>query len=52
VLALLRGAATSLRHERALEILKRTATPVHGAGHHPSTGFGVVDAARAFEAVK
>lgn len=52
VLALLRGADMSLRQDRALEILKSTATPVHGAGHHPSTGFGVVDAARAFEAVK
>lgn len=51
VLALLRAGHPGLTQDRARAALIETATPVHGAGHHPSTGFGVVDAARAFQAL-
>lgn len=47
VLALLRAAHPCLRQDRAREALIATARPVHGPGHHPASGFGVVDAARA-----
>lgn len=52
VLALLRQRDPELTQDRARELLIRTARPVHGPGHHPSTGFGVVDAARAFDGLR
>lgn len=51
-LALLRQRDPSLTQDRARELLIRTARPIHGLQHHPSTGFGVVDVARAFKSLK
>lgn len=52
VLALLRQRDRELTQDRARELLIRTARPIHGLSHHCSTGFGVVDAARAFKGLK
>lgn len=49
VLALMRAKNPALNQDRALDILRRTARPIHSLAHHPATGFGVVDAVTAYK---